>query len=146
MYRYGIETTVKLGLTLPLQGVLIVPLWNWNKDMFTGILPSSQCLNCTVMELKLRNRNSAYLIYSVLIVPLWNWNYIKAGLSPAAFIVLIVPLWNWNWFIATVWYCDPGLNCTVMELKPEFYFFEDWLTSSLNCTVMELKHDWMIVE
>ena len=79
--------------------VLIVPLWNWNPEIWA----------------------IARLGLIVLIVPLWNWN---TSSTPTCFLprlVLIVPLWNWNSWYHLWRKRTASSNCTFMELK--------WFTS-----------------
>ena len=75
--------------------VLIVPLWNWNKNK--SLMQNwGKGSNRTFMELKLRLLQSVQKRYGVLIVPLWNWNTNQVMLCVHKDWVLIVPLWNWN--------------------------------------------------
>ena len=78
------------------DGVLIVPLWNWNLGSLSSRLPSK-----------------------VLIVPLWNWNLFRGLLKRYAVYVLIVPLWNWNLAVIELWANERCSNRTFMELKYE---------------------------
>ena len=81
------------------KGVLIEPLWNWNKFGF----------------------NANFSAGDVLIEPLWNWNFpdVKRILPP---IVLIEPLWNWNLYNKEALLSTGGINRTFMELKLSKYF------------------------
>ena len=112
----------RIGKRLP--KVLIVPLWNWN-------------------------RQGSLLLHHpswVLIVPLWNWNPIVAALlrtliisfnrtfmelkfefcrfCPYASAVLIVPLWNWNLLDESLGIEAASFNRTFMELK--FWRYSKW--------------------
>ena len=98
------------------MAVLIVPLWNWNKQTIRNkIIVHS--FNCTFMELK--------------------W-FCRAHL-PVARRVLIVPLWNWNSLPRPCFVSARSFNCTFMELK--YKSSRTWRTRwhSFNCTFMELK-------
>ena len=82
----------------PFVNVLIVPLWNWNEVARKDQNGTKQCINCTVVELKLSWLISLFLLMLVLIVPLWNWNALDGIGFQDLDAVLIVPLWNWNVF------------------------------------------------
>ena len=86
MKRLGIRT---------ISGVIIVPLWNWNKIQRVAYRDGS-CYNCTFMELKLFWFATYKTFTNVIIVPLWNWNKGGVGKSTLTTLVIIVPLWNWN--------------------------------------------------
>ena len=76
--------------------VLIVPLWNWNRDI--------------------PDKNDAHR-GKVLIVPLWNWNRGNNSSRKPRKGVLTVPLWNWNTVGQNVHPLGWCFNRTFMELK-----------------------------
>ena len=98
--------------------VLIVPLWNWNRNTGTASM--------------MRRR--------VLIVPLWNWNTAHPPPPPkGGYLVLIVPLWNWNSIFPFCFFFTWSFNCTFMELKWTLCNTFLNFILSFNCTFMELK-------
>ena len=99
------------------NGVLIVPLWNWNKAMEKKTEVKA-CSNRTFMELKSYNRCGGYHQGCVLIVPLWNWNY-RAVASPR--------------------YTEGRSNRTFMELKWSCSIAKADMKWGSNRTFMELK-------
>ena len=60
--------------------VLIVPLWNWNKQMITNN-NDLKSFNRTFMELKSYYQAQMFKALAVLIVPLWNWNWVNPNES-----------------------------------------------------------------
>ncbi len=101
-----------------LNGVFIVPLWNWNiKNERTCKLKIFSVYR-TIVELKPAHMPDISQPLRVFIVPLWNWNRISKIWCTEAAKVFIVPLWNWNT------YCSSSLNIrngsvyrTIVELK-----------------------------
>ena len=120
------------------QGVLIVPLWNWNTKANVG--PDTT---------------------PVLIVPLWNWNLTSDGIAgngstssnrtfmelkswdcclhTSSWKVLIVPLWNWNISTLRFGFLTVCSNRTFMELKYSTSKMTVQSVYSSNRTFMELK-------
>ena len=135
---------LKLGwqkLLIFFDGVLIVPLWNWNRP------PSHRHrlnagFNRTFMELKFPDKVCTLSVFFlVLIVPLWNWNYLVFYIVIffANAPVLIVPLWNWNRFISECYRHFHGFNRTFMELKSPCAALPRSRHPCFNRTFMELK-------
>ena len=106
-----------MGDNLIIKGVLIEPLWNWNK-------------------IKAR---LLFVCNNVLIEPLWNWNHTLGNDVVNLLYVLIEPLWNWNDDKRQQGGGHRRLNRTFMELKLAQYE-ERLVVVCLNRTFMELKH------
>ena len=119
--------------------VLIVPLWNWN-SVGREVAFAFKRSNRTFMELKLLTLIGYLLSLLVLIVPLWNWNWFHLPQYRCPRNVLIVPLCNWNVQQLTNFIVKYGCsNCTFMELKSgsaDGFLFG---IARSNCTFMELK-------
>ena len=97
-------------------GVLIVPLWNWNKIPPRRFAPALSS-NRTFMELKYVKSTVRRKWRGVLIVPLWNWNTRYWTFVCFKMLVLIVPLWNWNRQKYEALKTRQSSNRTFMELK-----------------------------
>ena len=100
-------------------GLLIEPLWNWNKASLGGHYGILVTFNRTIVELKLdwlgevQDRDG-----HLLIEPLWNWNQVYQPLWLCRSLLLIEPLWNWNLdFEALEAVEKPSFNRTIVELK-----------------------------
>ena len=105
----------------PSHGVLIAPLWNWNRlrHWYHWGCPRS---NRTFMELKYRAIFLLYLCLFVLIAPLWNWNNCCIYSLAWKCSVLIAPLWNWNINEDINKHINqPSSNRTFMELKSNMW-------------------------
>ena len=161
MYRCGIETSLSgtksvtllsinctvvelkhdlCFITLIINNVLIVPLWNWNSGS-SAVADWEISINCTVVELKrhsgmipsfffvlvlivpLWNWNCIYVCFISRSVSLWNWNTFEVKVLRFVYDVLIVPLWNWNDWRGRFRWFGHGINCTVVELKPVSYAY-----------------------
>ena len=99
--------------------VLIVPLWNWNRWIRSTVYNNRQCINCTVVELKLPKPIRFSCLFSSINCTVVELKLRRITSSDKVTNVLIVPLWNWNC------YC---------------YIFRDGFCLCINCTVVELKH------
>ena len=124
--------------------VLIVPLWNWNKDNVKVSVSGNYRSNCTFMELKSRHTADHLLTRRVLIVPLWNWNvythpfFLQMSRSNCTFMEL-----KWN-MIRTKKKISSS-NCTFMELKYLWRLQRLAPSTCSNCTFMELKFGFKLV-
>ena len=117
MWNWNIIYTERKDGVLP---VLIVPLWNWNRDVLVCSYKNKQSINCTVVELKRqqqRMNRSEHLRINCTVVELKL-------------------LWR-----ASGFFCCWCINCTVVELKQTFSNRSTFFIIRINCTVVELKQN-----
>ena len=143
--------------------VLLVPLWNWNTDVFRDWLPRFYVLlvplwnwNCHILIIWYNDTQSYSYLYGietwrllslacmprkVLLVPLWNWNIFLLQRIKRDEIVLLVPLWNWN-SVPSAYLMRYSVSYSYL------YGIETWHRGwlwfgacRLTRTFMELKHE-----
>ena len=76
--------------------VLIVPLWNWNYSITLFVIYKDYSFNCTIMELKWKERYRLCYQYSSFNCTIMELKFDCLHILNRLRFVLIVPLWNWN--------------------------------------------------